>query len=566
MENSLKVVLPFRYAGGKYYALKQLKPFWKNIEHDEYREPFLGGGAVFWAKPKVKYNWLNDLDEDLILTLKIIGEEKGREYLVKEFEKEKEATKEKYSKVRNIKPKNDLERAYKYYYLNRTSFSGKMRNPTWGYRPKRSLPPFRWKERIIPCGEKLKDVLLTTLDFEEAIFAPPKGKSVLIYLDPPYYHSKQENHYFHSFTKYDHIRLCSFLKRTSYNFFLSYDDSPEIRKLYDWAHIYKLSFFYRIDNSRDSKNRRRVGNELVISNYLVKNEQENIQFVFDFLKEYKKNEKKQVELPKRKAKGPIIEKVRSPIRFPGSKRQALKFISPFWESIEHDEYREPFLGGGAIFFAKPLAKINWLNDIDEDIILLFNFIKDKIKREELKKQIKKIKPTKELFYELRYSTPENEFERVLRYFVINRTAYSGIMHNPNWGYHITKSVPPSKWPDRIEQAGQKLEFAKLTNSDYEHIITANAEGKSVFMFVDPPYVKADQKRAYTFSFEYSEHEKLANLLKKTKFKFCLTYDDCNEVKELYKWANIHEFSWRYHTANSNVASRKMGKELIITNY
>ena len=55
-------------------------------------------------------------------------------------------------------------------------------------------------------------------------------------------------------------------------------------------------------------------------------------------------------------------------------------------------------------------------------------------------------------------------------------------------------------------------------------------------------------------------------LKKSKHKFCLTYDNCNEIKDLYKWANIHEYNWMYHTANSNATSRKMGRELIITNY
>ncbi len=54
-----KVLLPFRWAGGKFYALKILERFWKNIDHDEYREPFLGGGAVFWAKTKSNYNWRN---------------------------------------------------------------------------------------------------------------------------------------------------------------------------------------------------------------------------------------------------------------------------------------------------------------------------------------------------------------------------------------------------------------------------------------------------------------------------------------------------------------------------
>ena len=563
---SSKVVLPFRFPGGKYYALSKLRPFWEAVDHDEYREPFLGGGAVFWAKPKARYNWLNDLDSDLIFTLEFISDKEKRDCLIKLFEDEEEASRERHALIKNMTPTNELERVYRYYYLNRTSFSGKMRNPTWGYRPKRSLPPYRWEERITPCGEKLKDVKLTTLDFQEVIIASPVGKKLLMFLDPPYYHSRQENHYSFAFTEYDHIRLCTLLKTTPYNFFLTYDDCPEVRKLYEWAYICEINFFYRIDNSRASENRRKVGNELVITNYPLDAEKTPRQFTFSFIQIPDNHDSKAVRLPKSKVKRPIIESVRSPIRFPGSKYQALRFIAPFWDCIEHDEYREPFLGGGAVFFAKPLAKFNWINDIDRELILTFKCIADREKKEILKRMIVKIEPSKDLFDKLKYSVPKDELDIVFRYFVINRTAYSGIMHKPNWGYHITKSVHPHKWPARIEQAGQKLEHTKITNLDYKEVISAPPEGKSVFLFVDPPYLETDQKRAYHHSFSLQDHQELANLLKATKFKFCLTYDDCTEMRKTYSWANIHEFSWRYHTANANTSSRKMGKELIITNY
>lgn len=51
-----------------------------------------------------------------------------REKLLKYFKDEKEATKEKFTKVKNMIPENNLERAYRYYYLNRITFSGKMKS------------------------------------------------------------------------------------------------------------------------------------------------------------------------------------------------------------------------------------------------------------------------------------------------------------------------------------------------------------------------------------------------------------------------------------------------------
>ena len=86
------------------------------------------------------------------------------------------------------------------------------------------------------------------------------------------------------------------------------------------------------------------------------------------------------------------------------------------------------------------------------------------------------------------------------------------------------------------------------------------------LYVDPPYFKADQKRAYTKSFELEDHIRLAELLKHTEYYFCLSYDDVEEIRDLYSWAHIHEKSWLYNTANKKGESREKGSELVITNY
>ena len=73
----------------------------------------------------------------------------------------------------------------------------------------------------------------------------------------------------------------------------------------------------------------------------------------------------QVELQFSLTEENLMIKTRPPIRYPGSKYRAAKHITPFLNLIHYDEYREPFLGGGAIFFVQPLAKYTWLNDIDK---------------------------------------------------------------------------------------------------------------------------------------------------------------------------------------------------------
>ena len=98
--------------------------------HDEYREPFVGGGA-FSLEKKKKYNWLNDLEKNIIQTYKTIADPELIGWLVTKVVQV--ATKERHTEMKNFKPSSPEEVSYKTYYLNRTSYSGIIYKPAWGY-------------------------------------------------------------------------------------------------------------------------------------------------------------------------------------------------------------------------------------------------------------------------------------------------------------------------------------------------------------------------------------------------------------------------------------------------
>jgi len=431
-----------------------------------------------------------------------------------------------------------------------------MVNPSWGYRPVRSVHPSRWHEKIEIAASKLKNIKITNYDFEK-IINQDNNISTLMYVDPPYFLANQKNHYIESFNDKDHHRLNKVLKDTKHKFILSYDDCDEIRYMYKDFYIHDIDFIYRIENSNPNQNKRKKVNELIITNFKKKNQDS-----FSFIKE-------KITLKNKKIKKTFFEKIRSPIRYPGSKFQALKIIQNYILNLDYDEYWEPFFGGGAFFFAKPLAKKTILNDKNEDIMNFYTHISDLSLRKKLIVYVSSFYPTKQNFNELKNYDPKNNLERACKYFIINRTCYSGIMKSPNWGYDDNKSVQPIKWADRIETAGDKIKNAELLNLDFRTFFSSvkkNINSNQVFAFIDPPYYKADQKRAYSSFFNFQDHIDLQSILRKIDIKFLLTYDNCDEIKELYSWANVNEESWRYHTANSLKATRKIGKELLITNF
>jgi len=130
---------PFRYAGGKFYARKLIL---EHIpEHSCYIEPFAGGASIFFAKRKSRKNWLNDIDEELMNCLIIIRD--YPESLIDRLKDEK-ATKERHAWYKNVyKPETEIDRAIRWFYLNRTSYSGimNMQNCYWGYGKKYSMEP-----------------------------------------------------------------------------------------------------------------------------------------------------------------------------------------------------------------------------------------------------------------------------------------------------------------------------------------------------------------------------------------------------------------------------------------
>lgn len=263
---------PFRYPGGKFYARGLILPLLH--PHSHYMEPFCGGASIFFAKDKSEENHLNDIDVELINTLTIIRDmpEKLISRLAGEI-----ATKERHAYYKNeYKPRSELSRAVRWYYLNRTSYSGIMKsvNCFFGYGDKFSMRPENWPRSIRATSAKLQGVKLSSLDFVDVINEAPDGS--LLFIDPPYYLADQSKFYTHSFSLEDHQRLerCLYANRKRIRFMLTYDDCAEVRDLYSWCtEINEAEWNYTVARTDDQKTKvqrkgsRSRGKELFIFNY-----------------------------------------------------------------------------------------------------------------------------------------------------------------------------------------------------------------------------------------------------------------------------------------------------------
>lgn len=268
----------------------------------------------------------------------------------------------------------------------------------------------------------------------------------------------------------------------------------------------------------------------------------------------------------------------SPFRYPGGKFYARKLILS--RLPRHDKYCEPFAGGASIFFAKDNVNKNILNDKDKELINCYVQIKENV--EELINLLTGISATKELhrYYKNEFQ-PSNNLERAMRWYYLNRTSYSGIMKFENcyWGYGDKYSMRPENWPSHLRTTSEKLQNTQIYCLDFEELIGDLEDG--YFLFIDPPYFKADQSKFYSCSFTIEDHYRLSEVLHKNqdRFSYLITYDNCDEIREMYDWCtSFQSQEWNYtinrtddqkngrKLENGYQSERYKGQEIFIANY
>lgn len=212
---------PFlRWAGGKKWIIKYLDQIVGKNKFNNYHEPFIGGGSVFFRFTITDRAYISDLNNDLIETY-IAVRDKPVDIIkiLREFEN----TKEHYYEIRMTEYLDPIYRAARFIYLNQTSFNGIYRvnkhgvyNVPYGYRTKNFIE----EDKIFQASSKLKKAVITCGDFSCNKSLINKGD--LIFLDPPYTVSHNNN----GFIKYNQ-KLFSIEDQRRLSLFIDYIKSQE---------------------------------------------------------------------------------------------------------------------------------------------------------------------------------------------------------------------------------------------------------------------------------------------------------------------------------------------------
>ena len=263
----------------------------------------------------------------------------------------------------------------------------------------------------------------------------------------------------------------------------------------------------------------------------------------------------------------------SPLRYPGGKAFLTHVLQGIRElnGLNGHAVAEPFAGGAGasltLLFLRETHHIH-INDLDPAIhAFWYSVVHDSnVFLSYLENCVISIDEWKN-WRRIYRSEQASLLERGFAAFYLNRCNRSGIIKN---GGVIGGLEQRGRWKIDARFNRETLsERLKWISQEYEHISVSNLDGiefidsvdlRSTLYFVDPPYFKKGQA-LYLDGLDATYHKRLARKLRSmSQAAWILTYDDCSEIRELYReWASITPFSLRY-----TASTRRVGNEILIT--
>jgi len=258
------------------------------------------------------------------------------------------------------------------------------------------------------------------------------------------------------------------------------------------------------------------------------------------------------------------------LKWAGGKTQMLsdiqKYIPP-----SYNNYIEPFIGAGAVFFhLAPKSAV--ISDMNEELIIAYKVLKDY--PQELIEELRNHINDEQYFYHMRSLNPIllTYIQRASRLIYLNKTCFNGLYRVNKKGQFNTpfgkRNNPNICDEETLLRASEILKGKNIVNQDFQIVLQQYAQPYDL-IFIDPPYEPvseyADFKR-YTkdfFSKEdqirlKQEFDRLVNL---GAFPI-LTNSDAPFILDLYRDYNIEIINTRRNISSNS--KTRVGKDIIVT--
>ena len=232
-----KPVIP--WMGGKRRLAKQILPLFG--DHTCYVEPFCGGAALFFIKPESKVEVINDQDGELINLYRVLKHH--LEEFLRHF-KWALVSRQEYLWNLAMAPEalTDIQRASRFYYLQKNGFGGKRTGQTFG--TSATAPPrmnlLRIEEDLSAAHLRLARTVVERLDWSECVRRYDRP-GTLFFLDPPYWKTAG---YGVDFPLDEYSRMAELARSIQGRMIITVNDLPEMREAFSglWARTVDIRY------------------------------------------------------------------------------------------------------------------------------------------------------------------------------------------------------------------------------------------------------------------------------------------------------------------------------------
>ena len=252
---------PLPYIGGKSRMAKRIVELIP--QHKQYVELFFGAGWVFFKKEQSKYEVINDLDNDLITFYRVL--QNHLEEFIRQFKfalSSRQIFKD-WKEQLETSGLTDIQRAARYYYIQRHAFSGKVKGRAFAASKMRypKINLLRIEEDLSATHLRLSRVNIENLPYDKCIqlYDTP---DTFFFIDPPYYKKPFYKHNFEN--KSDFEKLRDILDNLKGKFIMTHHDIPEIRDIFRSFIIKPIEIKYSANNMKGTQ---KNSTELLIMNY-----------------------------------------------------------------------------------------------------------------------------------------------------------------------------------------------------------------------------------------------------------------------------------------------------------
>jgi DNA adenine methylase len=258
----------------------------------------------------------------------------------------------------------------------------------------------------------------------------------------------------------------------------------------------------------------------------------------------------------------------------GSKRRFAKKYDHLFP-IEINNYYEPFLGGGSVFFhLKDKGQIknkSFLNDHNKQLIQCFTVVRNRCA--ELTRHLDRMNNirTKHGFHGIASTFVEHGYvERAASLIYLSKRSFNGQFFYTENGmkprYSSDKCRKPIYNDATLLSASKALKTSQLSCMDYTDFIRKHHPRQGDFVFMDPPYLTPWCNLYYDKQItenDYREMYNVCEIMTLQGVRWMMTTNDCSFIRRLfrhYKIVNTNKGAYMKATRGERE------KELIITNY